>query len=71
VTRIEVDALRLRCRAASDAHHDHLATLLDLSKGGTRPPLQVLHAEEQALYELAKIRREYLDALDAISQRVD
>jgi hypothetical protein len=68
VTRIELDALRLRCRAALDAHHARLTALLEQSKGGNRPPFDELHAEELALYELARIRREYLDALTSVSQ---
>jgi hypothetical protein len=63
MTRIELDGLRLRCRAALDAHHAHLTGVIEHSKGGIRPPLDELHAEELALYELAKIRREFLDAL--------
>ena len=71
MTRIEADELRLRCRAASDAYQTWISILLDHSKGGTRPPSPELEAEEQALYEFARIRREYLDALAAISPRVD
>ncbi len=63
MTRIEFDTLRLRYEAAFDAYQLHAARIIAHSKGGERPPDLELHAEEQALWELAKVRRELLDAL--------
>jgi hypothetical protein len=66
MTRIEIDDLRLRCEAVLKAYTAHASNLLEHSKGGVRPLLATLHAEEQALYEFATVRRELLDALAAI-----
>jgi hypothetical protein len=65
INRIEVVALRLRCGAAFSAYQAQLTAILQSSKGGRTPPAQNLHAEEQALYEYAKVRREFLDALES------
>jgi hypothetical protein len=65
LTRIELVALRLRCAAAFSAYQAQLTTVLQNSKGGQTPTAQDLHAEEQALYEYAKVRREFLDALES------
>lgn len=63
MTRIEFDALRLRCRAAFEAYQAHAIALLEHSKGGQQPAPHELSAEESALYEYAKVRRDLLDAL--------
>lgn len=63
MTRIEVDQLRLRYEAAFEVYRVHTAKLIERSKGGRQPTPQELVAEEQALYELARLRRELLDAL--------
>jgi hypothetical protein len=44
MTRIDIDGLRQRWEGMLKEH----------SKGGVRPPLATLHAEEQALYEFAR-----------------
>ena len=62
-TRIEIDALRLRYEAAFEVYRVHTANLIEHSKGGRQPAPQELTGEEQALYELTRIRRELLDAL--------
>ncbi len=62
-TRIDIDALRLRYEAAFEVYRMHTANLIEHSKGGRQPAPQVLAAEEEALYELTRIRRELLDAL--------
>ena len=63
MTRIELDVLQLRCTAAFSAYQGHLTAVLERAKGGQPPSEQDLHAEEQALYEYARTRREFLDAL--------
>jgi hypothetical protein len=63
---MEFDVLRLRYRAVLDAHRAHTDNVLEHSKGGERPPESELQAEEEALWELAKARREFLDALNGI-----
>jgi len=63
MTRLEVVALRLRCAAAFSTYQARLTTVLENSKRGQTPTAEDLHAEEQALYEYAKVRREFLDAL--------
>jgi hypothetical protein len=65
MTRIDIVALRLRCAAAFSAYQAQLTTVLKNSIGGQTPTAQDLHAEEQALYEYAKVRRAFLDALEA------
>jgi hypothetical protein len=62
-TRIDIDALRLRYEAAFEVYRVHTANLIEHSKGGRQPAPQELAAEEEALYELTRIRRELLDAL--------
>jgi hypothetical protein len=66
MTRIEFDALRLRCRAALDAYQLHATRVMEHSKGGEIPPDAELQAEEQALCEFAKARRELLDAFSKV-----
>lgn len=66
MTRIELDALRLRCRAAFEVYQARVARVIEQSKGGEMPPDSELDAEEQALYEYAKVRRDLLDALRTI-----
>jgi hypothetical protein len=63
MTRIEVDQLRSRYEAAFEVYRGHTAKLIERSKAGRQPTPQELVAEEQALYELARLRRELLDAL--------
>jgi hypothetical protein len=64
MTRIEFDMLRLRCMTAFSAYQQHLTAVVERSKIGQSPSAQELHAEEQALYEYAGRRREFLDALE-------
>jgi hypothetical protein len=66
MTRIDIDDLRQRWEAVLEAYAAHASNVIEHSKGGVRPPLAALHAEEQALYEFARARRELLDALTAI-----
>ena len=66
MTRIELDALRLRCRAAFEAYQARVAKVIEHCKGGEMPPDAELHAEEEALYEYAKVRRDLLDALRSV-----
>jgi hypothetical protein len=66
VTRVEVDALRLRCEAALEGYRRRAARVLQLSKWGELPAVAELEAEEAALYEFAKLRRDLLDALSAV-----
>lgn len=61
--RIEIDELRRRYEAAFKVYGVHTANLIEHSKGGRQPAPQELAAEEQALYDLTRIRRELLDAL--------
>jgi len=61
--RIEIDELRKRYEAAFEVYRGHTAKLIEHSKGGGQPTPQDLAAEEQALYELTRIRRELLDVL--------
>jgi hypothetical protein len=61
--RIHIDELRLRYEAAFEVYRVHTVNLIEHSKGGQQPTPQALAAEEQALYELTRIRRELLDAL--------
>jgi hypothetical protein len=62
-TRIHIDELRSRYEAAFDVYRVHTAKLIEHSKGGQQPTPQELAAEEQALYNLTRVRRELLDAL--------
>jgi hypothetical protein len=66
-TRLQIDELRSRYEAAFDVYRVHTANLIEHSKGGRQPMPQDLAAEEQALYELTRIRRELLGALASIS----
>jgi hypothetical protein len=63
MTRIDVDGLRLRFEAALEAYRLHAARLIEQSKAGHQPPPQELVAEESALSELQRKRRELLGAL--------
>jgi hypothetical protein len=63
MTRIEIDGLRSRYEAAFEVYRMHTARLIEQSKGGRQPAPQELAAEEQALYDLTRLRRELLDAL--------
>jgi hypothetical protein len=60
---MELDELRSRYEAAFEVYRVHTAKLLERSKGGGQPTPQELVAEEQALYDLTRLRRELLDAL--------
>jgi hypothetical protein len=61
--RIEIDALRLQFESALEAYRLHAARLIEHSKAGQQPPPQELVAEENALTELMRKRRELLTAL--------
>ena len=69
MTRIDIDALRVRFEAACDAYYTHACKVIDQSKGGALPLHEDLNAEALALYELSTVRRELLDALDGVSRR--
>jgi hypothetical protein len=60
---MDIDALRGRYEAAFEAYRRHTAKLLEHSKGGQLPTPQDLSAEEEALHELMRIRRELFDRL--------
>jgi hypothetical protein len=60
---MDFDELRSRYEAAFEVYRAHTAKLIENSKGGRQPTPQELAAEEQALYELTRIRRDLLDAL--------
>ena len=62
-TRIEIDEMRLRYEAAFEVYRLHTVKLLEHSKGGRQPAPQELAAEEEALYELTRLRRELLSVL--------
>ena len=66
MTRTDLDALRLRYQAACAAYHRHADRVAEHSKGGAAPPLAELFAEEQALWELTKVRRELFAELAAV-----
>jgi hypothetical protein len=67
---MEIDAVRSRYEAVLEAYRVHTLKLIERSKGGQQPSPQELVAEEQALHELTRVRRELLDALaDALRQR--
>jgi hypothetical protein len=68
MTRMGIDELRLRYEAAFEAYRVHTARLIDHSKGGQQPTPQELAAEEEALYELSRLRRNLLDALATVSR---
>jgi hypothetical protein len=68
MTRIDFDGLRSRYQAALDTYRVRATRVAELTKGGEQPPESVLRAEEQALWELATVRRELLDALAELSQ---
>jgi hypothetical protein len=61
--RIEIDAVRSRYEAAFELYRVHALKLIERSKGGQQPSPQELAAEERALHELTRVRRELLDAL--------
>ena len=63
MTRMDIDELRVRYEAASEAYRRHTAKLLEHSKGGQLPTPQELAAEEEALHELMRLRRELLGVL--------
>lgn len=68
MTRIEIELLRQRCTTAFSTYQAHLTTVVERSNIGQSPSAQDLHAEEQALYEYARCRREFLDALAEVSR---
>jgi hypothetical protein len=63
--RIDIDALRSRYEAVFEVYRVHTQKLIERSKGGQQPSPQELAAEEQALHELTRVRRELLEALAA------
>ena len=69
MTRMEVDELRLRYRAASDAYYAHVASIARQIKDGRSPLPSELQAEEQALEQLISIRRQLFDSLESGGQR--
>jgi len=60
---MEIDELRSRYEAAFEVFRTHTAKLIAASKSGQQPTPQDLVAEEEALYELNRARRDLLDAL--------
>jgi hypothetical protein len=64
MTRIDIDGLRSRFETACDSYYTHAFKVIDQSKGGGEHPAhEALEAEALALYTLATVRRELLDAL--------
>ena len=63
MTRMDIDELRGRYEAAFEAYRLHTVKLLERSKGGQQPTPQELVAEEQALHDFTRLRRELLDAI--------
>lgn len=63
MTRIEIDALRARYQAAFDVFSGLTVKIIESSKGGELPKPQDLAAEERALHEITRLRRELLRAL--------
>ena len=61
--RIDIDELRARYDAAFEVFRGHTVKLIERSKGGHLPAPQDLSAEERALHELTRLRRELLQAL--------
>jgi hypothetical protein len=61
--RIDIDELRARYDAAFEVFRGHTVKLIERSKGGQLPTPQDLSAEERALHELTRLRRELLQAL--------
>ena len=65
--RMEVDDLRVRCRAAFAVYEAHFSTVIEQSKSGALPAPGEHHAEEAALYEFGKTRRDLLHAIAALN----
>ena len=63
MTRMDIDELRVRYEAAFEVYRRHTAKLIERSKGGQQPTPQELSAEEQALHDFTRLRRELLDAI--------
>jgi len=57
-----------RYRAAFDTYRLLAARIEELTKGGQQAPASELRAEEDALWELATVRRELLDALKELAK---
>lgn len=63
MTRMDIDELRVRYEAAFEVYRRHTVKLIERSKGGQQPSPQELVAEEEALHEFTRLRRELLDAV--------
>lgn len=63
MTRIEIDELRARYEAAFEMFSGLTVKIIESSKGGQLPMPQDLAAEERALHEITRLRRELLRAL--------
>jgi hypothetical protein len=63
MTRMDIDELRVRYEAAFEVYRRHTAKLIERTKGGQQPTPQELVAEQEALHELTRLRRELLDAV--------
>ena len=63
MTRMDIDELRVRYEAAFEVYRRHTAKLIERTKGGHQPTPQELVAEQEALHELTRLRRELLDAV--------
>lgn len=61
-----IDALRLRYQSAFTAYSNHASRVVAQTETGAPVPRAELQAEALALWELAKVRRELLDALNDI-----
>jgi len=55
--------LRLKHRAAYEAHRGCVRAVANIKTTGKRPPIELLAAESKALRELTKARERYRDAL--------
>lgn len=64
MTTADIDLLRSRCTEAFSVYEARFKAVLAKCRRGELPGEEELRAEEQALYEYARVRRELLDALE-------
>jgi hypothetical protein len=60
---MDVDELRVRYEAAFEVFRRHTGKLIERTKGGQQPTPQELVAEQEALHELTRLRRELLEVI--------
>ena len=68
MNRIEIVTARQRCAAAFADYQSRLTNVFERAQRGERPSAEQRKAEEQALYDYAKLRREFLDLIDATAE---